>query len=400
MNSLYCFYDMQVSPCSYDFFTFIYSAEICRIRRGLKGIKLILVKGPNHNFRQDQIRTRDQNETFFQNVIVPGISLIPSCESFMWLSREEASLNIQKENIFPKGYSTHRPTNEYCGEELAASKIRQDDISFFEAPRYATAIADQFIDQKVGNKAFITLTTREIQRDDVNLTRQIDLDFWNSTIEKLNSLGFKTVLIRDTAKAFSDKILDGAIEAPIASVHLPTRMALYDKAQLNLTKNNGPAILQLFGKTNCMLFSEFDEDVVALSSRWFADKFGMSEGSQFPMTTKNKTFYWEAGDSKKTLDQIEASLLTKTQIAPNHTFHDEVNYLNTVTVGLRHLIKSLNFSPLHEDFSLYRALENYNRKQKFTDNLLELIASQRGNGLDGDAFEEFVSQLPLISPAI
>ena len=81
MNSLYCFYDMQVSPCSYDFFTFLYSAEVCRIRRGLKSIKLILVKGQNHNFRQDQIRTQDQNETFFQNVIVPGISLLPSCES-------------------------------------------------------------------------------------------------------------------------------------------------------------------------------------------------------------------------------------------------------------------------------------------------------------------------------
>ena len=48
--------------------------------------------------------------------------------------------------------------------------------------------------------------------------------------------------------SFSDKILDGAIEAPIASIHLPTRMALYDRAQLNLTKNNGPAILQLLGK--------------------------------------------------------------------------------------------------------------------------------------------------------
>ena len=133
MNSLYCFYDMQVSPCSYDFFTFLYSAEVCRIRRGLTGIKLILVKGPNHNFPQDQIRTRDQNETFFKNVIVL-VSLLPSCRSFMWLNREEASLNLQKEHIFPKGYSTQRPINEYCGHELVASKIRQDEISFFKHP--------------------------------------------------------------------------------------------------------------------------------------------------------------------------------------------------------------------------------------------------------------------------
>lgn len=399
MNSLFCFYDMQVSPCSYDFFTFLYSAEICRIRRGLKGIKLILVKGPNHDFRQDQIRTRIQNETFFHNVIVPGISLLPSCESFMWLNREEASLNLQKEHIFPKGYSTQRPINEYCGHELVASKIRQDEISFFKAPKYAEAIAEQFINQQIGNNAFVTLTIREIERDDVGGTRRIDINFWNNTIEKLNSLGFKTVLIRDTAMSFSDKILDGAIEAPIASIHLPTRMALYDRAQLNLTKNNGPAILQLFGKTNCICFNKFDEQVVALSHKWFATHYGMALGSQLPMTANNKKYFWELEGCKKASDQIEAGLLTTTQMTPNHTFHNEENYLNTVSVGLRYLVQSLNFGPLAEDILLFKALDRYNRKKAFSDNLLEVIASQRANGLNSQAFEDFCTQLRQINNA-
>ncbi len=399
MNSLFCFYDMQVSPCSYDFFTFLYSAEVCRIRRGLKSIKLILVKGPNHNFRQDQIRTRSQNETFFQNVIVPGISLLPSCESFMWLTREEGSLNLHKEHVFPKGYCTEHPTNEYVGHELVASKIRQDNISFFKAPQYASAIADQFIDQQIGDNAFITLTIREIQRDDANGTRQINQDFWNNTIDRLGSLGFKTVLVRDTANAFGSKILDGAIEAPIASVHLPTRMALYDKATINLTKNNGPAILQLFGQNSCIYFNEFDENVVSLSSKWFAANYGMASGSQFPMTANNKTFSWELNDCNKALDQIEAGLSTNSQMTPNHTFHNEENYLNTVTVGLRYLVKSLNFGPLKEDLLLFQALERYNRQKAFTDNLLELIASQRANGLNSQAFESFLSQLRRVNDA-
>ena len=143
------------------------------------------------------------------------------------------------------------------GHELVASKIRQDEIGVLRAPQYASVIADQFIDQQIGEHAFVTLTMREIERDDTNKTRRINIDFWNDAIDRLKSLGFKTILVRDTSMSFADKTLKGAIEAPVASVHLPTRMALYDKAQLNLTKNNGPAVLQLFGQSNCIYFNQF-----------------------------------------------------------------------------------------------------------------------------------------------
>ena len=74
MNTLFCFYDMAVSPCSYDFFTFLYSAETCRLRRGLDNVKLIFIQGPKNRFRDDEVRTNEQNETFFDNVVIPGMS--------------------------------------------------------------------------------------------------------------------------------------------------------------------------------------------------------------------------------------------------------------------------------------------------------------------------------------
>ncbi len=399
MNTLYCFYDMQVSPCSYDFFTFLYNAEICRLNRGFKSIKLVLVKGPNFDFKEGKLRTKSQNETFFQNVIVPGISLLPSCDSFMWLTREEATLGLQKEQIFPKGYSTNNPTIGYLGPDLVASKIRQDDISFFKAPQYASVIAEQFVNQQINDNAFVTLTIREIERDDANSIRQINVDFWNNTIDRLASLGFKTVLIRDTSMCFREKILEGAIEAPVASVHLPTRMALYDKSKLNLTKNNGPAILQLFGRSNCIYFNQFDEEVMAMTPKWYATNYGMAFGSQFPMTATNKIFSWELDNCNTALTQIEAALTAPSQLEPNHTFHDEDNYFKTLSVGLRHLIHSLNFGPLTEDLRLYQALENYNRKKQFSDDLLGFIASQRDNFLESQAFEEFHSMIKKYSDA-
>ena len=63
---------MAVSPCSYDFFTFLYSDQICKKRRGLETIKLIFVHGTRNNFRDDNLRTDEQNQTFFENVIILG----------------------------------------------------------------------------------------------------------------------------------------------------------------------------------------------------------------------------------------------------------------------------------------------------------------------------------------
>ena len=64
-NKLYCFYDFQICPASYDFFTFLYSAEISRMRRGLKEIELVLIQGPVEKFRGDWIRSTIVNENFF-----------------------------------------------------------------------------------------------------------------------------------------------------------------------------------------------------------------------------------------------------------------------------------------------------------------------------------------------
>ena len=81
------------------------------------------------------------------------------------------------------------------------------------------------------------------------------------------------------------------------------------------------------------------------------------------------------------------------------SFHNEENYLNTVSVGLRYLVQSLNFGPLAEDILLFKALDRYNRKKAFSDNLLEVIASQRANGLNSQAFEDFCTQLRQINNA-
>ena len=164
-DTLYCFYDMEVSPCSYDFFSFLYSAEICRVRRNLKKINMALVQGPNRKYRSDNnYRSFERNETFFNNVISPGLTVLPSISSYSWQPRESMDINgIPEWNKFPRGYSETKPFPAYLSRELVAANSG-DKPGRFVAPDYARKLVNDFINSRIGSKPFITITARELDR--------------------------------------------------------------------------------------------------------------------------------------------------------------------------------------------------------------------------------------------
>ena len=212
-NVLCCVYDMHVSPCSFDFFTFIYSCELARKRRGLAEINLFIIRAKMGKFRRDMIRTSEQNETFFNNVIIPGISLLETCTKFSWCSREEVDwLNhVESKLIFPRGYSTYDPVHEYLGSDLVAAKIRGDAPVSLKAPKYAVTLAKKFHDN-IGNKKYVTLTAREINRDDVNGGRKIKKDVWKQAFKTLESLDIVPIILRDTSAVFSKPLFDDVLQ--------------------------------------------------------------------------------------------------------------------------------------------------------------------------------------------
>jgi len=369
MKTLYCFYDMAVSPCSYDFFSFLNSAENCRIRRAMDSIQLIFIHGNNKKFRQDNIRTDIQNETFFHNVIIPGLSILPSIDSYMWISR--TSLKIEQfspDQIFPRGYSLTHPVANYTGIDLVISRIRGDKPSFFEAPEYATNHFNYFLEQKLGTDIYVTLTTREISRDDKNNTRGINLKIWTEVAVQLKKQGIKLLVIRDTDSAYDEQLIAETIEAPELSIHLPLRLAAYEKSIVNFTKNNGPAVLQLFGRCKSFYFNSLDPEVVALTKEWYKKNYGMIEGSNFPMTTMNKKVIWEKENVDLILDSISNAKETEivTELNP---FYNTENLALSFGVALQSLLDNLKHPVLPEDKELYQKLVEINNDKRFVSDL-------------------------------
>ena len=116
-TTLYCFYDLSVSPASYDFLAFLQLAELHRIRHGFDQTFFIFVPGPKDGFRDDNLsKTTAQRYMMMRNVVVPSCRLLSSHIGTVWLSnRNEAEDFFKKANgnIFPRLYSPERPTRDY-----------------------------------------------------------------------------------------------------------------------------------------------------------------------------------------------------------------------------------------------------------------------------------------------
>ena len=393
MKTLFCFYDMAVSPCSYDFFTFLYSAEICRVRRGLSNIKLIFVHGPEGKYRKDNIRTFEQNEIFFNNVIIPGTSVLPSCESFMWDERQGISFqSLAAHNIFPRGYTLNQPTAEYVANELVASLFRKDPPGFLEAPSYARKIAEQITNSRAGSAPYVTLTVREIERDNANNTRTINYDVWSDAITKLKERGIETIVVRDTSHAFCPALFPNTLEAPEASVHLPTRLALYENALLNFTKNNGPGVLQLYSKARSMIFNSFDDDVIALSRKWYSSNYGMCHGDQYPMTTKSTKVIWDNETPAAIIQGADEAMNASENNIELNSFTNIENVKSSLIVAWRHLASQLCYGLMQEDILLFTGIKETNTQFKFFDSVEEPLLELSGEKLSREVVRELFAK--------
>lgn len=386
MKTLYCFYDMAVNPCSYDFFVYLYSAETCRIRRNLEKIQLIFIHGPNEKFRQDNIRSIEQNETFFNNVIIPGISLLPSCSSFMWCARDQFSFEgIKEKCTFPRGYSLQNPTMDYVARAHVASMLRKDSHGFFEAPSYAKSIADNLLRGRCSDNKFITVTAREIERDNANNTRTLNPIVWKNAIHTLSLLGIKTFVIRDTASVGKSPMFEGVEELPEASVHLPLRLAIYERSLVNFTKNNGPAALMLYSRARAVCFTDFDNDVVAVSENWFQSIFGVKKGGQFPFTTQSKLAVWGDESEKRIVYEVKQALNSVPENTLLNTFSNEDSLRSSVVVGFKYLIEQLKHGLLPEDVDLLLQIKKlnkeYNLRYDFDAELAKLSGSPIKQGI-------------------
>ena len=386
---LKCFYDLRVSPCSYDIISFLAQAETCRIRRGHNSIHFFLIRGS----RKNDLGRRLENENFLQNVIFPSLSILPSIREFYYVDPEQITLEPEEYfNVFPRGYKLDYPINGYTGEGLVASYFRNDVCGKLSSPSWAVQYAKQFINS-LPNNNIITISAREVRRDDVNGTRYFNRPFWVNNINALREIGIEPILIRDTCNAFKRKpLINSLFECPEAALNVPFRLALYEIATHNFARNNGPSMLFHFSDSVSTTFLSFDNRVPSLSEIFFKKKFGMTKNSPFPFSRKGSNFVWGSENITKIIELFEQK--NEKDLEELNYFLSPSNLEAATRVAADFLIHCVSRTPvLPEDISLATGIIQKCRQFKTKIDLDEYLKAHEGNGIPKGITEQIFDQM-------
>ena len=305
---LYAFYDLAVSPATFDNVKFLLLAELERKEAGCDSLHIVIVPGFYEGFRAGDIETYrrtagrtggmdydvDSMRWRLKNILLPCCWLIPSCQqATVCTSREEAQAfqaSLVK-HMFPKGYTVRFPKENYSLRYFIAA-ASQGVVPTIQATPQARRFVSDWIQSKAGGRKVITITLRGCAYEQA---RNSNFKAWGAFARSLNPSIYCPVVIRDTEAAFKPlpSELDGLIVFPEPPWNIELRAALYELSYLNMSVNSGTNALCLYNRrVRCLTFKMITPLSGATTEEFFRSQ-GLEPGSQLKHATPFQRLVWE-----------------------------------------------------------------------------------------------------------
>jgi len=299
-NVMYAFYDLEVSPPTFDITWFLVLAESERIKNGCDFLHVIIIPGKSDGFRKRDLPEYIELGGEFdidtmwwrlRNILVPCCWLIPSCKQItVCTSRLEAKgiqMSIAK-YVFPEGYTVSFPEANYDCKPIYCEEHSNVDFRSLRATPQALRYVNEWIKDKAGVRKIITITLRECY----DTARNSNLEVWGTFARSLDPKIYCPVIIRDTEAIFksSPVEIDKLLVFPEVSWNIELRMALYELSYLNMFVNSGPSVLCLLNsRTRYIVFKKIVSDIMEEYHR----RRGIEAGVQIPHTNIFQRQVWD-----------------------------------------------------------------------------------------------------------
>ena len=305
---LYAFYDLAVSPATFDIIQFLILAEQARILSNLGSLHIVVVPGPNEGFRMNDLQTyNEQGATGYtvhhlewrkNNILIPCCNLLQSIGGVSTCNSREEVHAIESsivKHIFPKGYTVRSPIQSYYLNLIVNNKGDLPTIKSGNEPR---KIINNWIKLNADGKKIITITLRESK---YQKHRNSNLMAWSNFARGLDNNYFIPVFIRDTDTVFelSPVELKGLTIFNEVCFNLELRAALYELSYINMFVSNGPAFFCRYLRNSCTLtFKLVNED---MGMNYFT-MHGVEYGDQLPPHSVFHKLVWEK-DNYETINK-------------------------------------------------------------------------------------------------
>jgi len=293
-KTLLAFYDLTVSPLSYDFLSFLVVAEEERLALGMTDLHLVIVpfeSGVGHwnntQFGLDHAMWR------LNQVVIPLSQLLPSLSGFTHCSSREHArqiFNAGAGGIFPVDYSVDEPIERHHTGWSVLPAHRGQNLQHLRATPEARNYARQWLEEHSNGKLPVALTFREARFTN---SRDTDHDAWSAFAHNLSNAGYFPFILRDidTALQLPPPQFEGITFAPEGVFNLELRMGLYEESHISAFVANGPAQACFYNRNVRFIY--------LVTGDWLHDtptpfnRIGIDYGETPPFCNRFQRWIWE-----------------------------------------------------------------------------------------------------------
>jgi hypothetical protein len=246
-DTLFAFYDLAVAPITFDFLWFLAGADLRRRELGLERVHVVIVPGWHGGVRQERedyedVVNPDARRERIHNILIPSCAFLPTSAGVTYAASRGHAHHLRSlvgRNIFPAGYEPALPSVPGPQACLAAGRRGDRSIACLRATNERLRDVDEWIAVHAGGRSIVTLTIRAYG---YMSARNSNLAAWASFAEWLDQQRFACVVIPDLTQTLGGPPggFGSAIVFPEAAWNIGLRMALYERALLNMGVNTGP----------------------------------------------------------------------------------------------------------------------------------------------------------------
>ncbi len=295
---LHAFYDLSVSPATFNVVAFLVMAEMYRRKKNCRTLHVVIVPGPNNGFRKDNFATGYDLENMrwrLKNVLIPCCWTMPSCVDVTVFSTRREALQFQKEiarNIFPKNYRVRFPIAKYMDRDVVKDALKGVAVPSLQSTPQAVLFAKDWIKTHTHGRRVVSTTLRESSYEK---DRNSSLEDWREFFRSLDPNIYCPVIIRDTEAALKGlpPQLEGFQIFREASWNVELRLAFYELSYLNMFVSNGPGHLLFYDQDTAYLFFKITSPLSGYTEELFYRQIGLKSGSQPPWATPFQRMVWK-----------------------------------------------------------------------------------------------------------
>jgi hypothetical protein len=302
-DMLYAFYDLGVAPITFDFLWFLVGAELERQRLGLASIHVAIVPGPWAGVRQEDPEYEKivgplARQGRVTAMLVPACALLPRLSGVtVASSREQAAslVRLAGDRVFPARYEPALPRYPGPHEPLRAARKERAKIGVLRAAAADLDAVDRWLDSRGARLRPVTITLRSYG---YMPDRNSNLGAWTAFARRLNPERFSVVFVPDTNQCL-DGIPAALRDFPVfseAALVLGLRMALYERAFLNLGVNNGPMGLCWLNERSRYVTFKILTETVPQATPEYMRHLGFEIGASLPGAAPWQKWVWESDE--------------------------------------------------------------------------------------------------------